>query len=190
MSTQITWDNLLTQTAQFSQKINAALDQLSIQDTCKNLEIDHICVRLKENADVDNLKHQLEAVGQIISAVNVNGREIMIVQLDQALSLGDWSTYGIELPYPKANHSYQDGWEHVEFVLSAAENTIHGVREAFIEKFPHLDLEQLKELYSYSEDEPHADGDQLPNPTIALKVHGVGLKFHANPIQKVVGHLK
>ena len=188
--TKINWNSLLSQTEVFTDKFINALDELGIRDTCKDLEIDHICVRLKDTADVENLKQDLELVGEIISAVHVNGREIMIIQLDQPISLGDWQTHGIELPNPKPNHNYQDGWEHVEFVLRGAENTIDGVREGFIKKFPRLDLEQLKEIYSYSEDEPHADGDQLPNPTIGLKVNGVGIKFHANPIQEVVGYLK
>lgn len=190
MDTKISWDNLQTQTEVFTDKLINALDELGIRDICKDLEIDHICVRLKEAADVENLKRELEVVGQIISAVNVNGREIMIIQLNKPISLGYWQTHGIELPNPKPNHTYQDGWEHVEFVLSSVENTMESVRRAFMDRFPHLNIGQLKEAYSYSEDEPHADGDQLSNPTIGLKINGVGIKFHANPIQKVVGYLK
>ena len=92
----------------------------------------------------------------------------------------------MELPYPKQNHDYADGWEHIEFVLNDAENTMDGVRRALQEKFK-LDFDLLKSKYNYSEDEPHAEGDQLPNPTIGLKVNGVGIKFHAKPIQEVVG---
>lgn len=187
---KINWHILQSQVKAFSEKLEAALEELGIRDVCKDLEIDHICVRLQDPTDVQSLKVELQEVGKIISAVNVNGREIMIIQLNQPISLGDWQTYGIELPNPKPKHDYLDGWEHVEFVFSNVENTIDGVHEAFTEKFPHLDLEQLKEVYSYSEDEPHADGDQLPNPTICLKVNGVGIKFHANPIQKVVGYSK
>jgi uncharacterized protein len=190
MNANISWGMLQTQLSDFSEKLNTSLQQVGIQDICADLEIDHICVRLQDTDDVQSLKSELEAVGQIISAVNVNGREIMIIQLNQPIGLGDWQTFGIELPNPKPNHDYQDGWEHVEFVLNGAENTMDGVRKAFTEKFPNVDIEKLKDAYSYSEDEPHADGDQLPNPTIGLKVNGVGLKFHANPIQKVVGHLK
>lgn len=190
MNTKISWSTLQTQLADFSERLNTSLQELGIQDICTDLSIDHICVRLKETNDVENLKQELELLGKIISAVNVNGREIMIIQLNQAIDLGHWKTFGVELPNPKPNHNYHDGWEHVEFVLSDAENTMHGVRKAFTEKFPNLNIQKLKDDYSYSEDEPHADGDQLPNPTIGLKVNGVGIKFHANPIQKVVGYSK
>jgi len=184
---RVGWEALQSQVEAFSGNLDSALRELGIQEKCRNLNIDHICVRLKDSSDVDSLKKELEEAGQIISAVNVNGREIMIIQLNQPLILGSWQTSGIELPYPKPNHSYEDGWEHVEFVLNGAENTMDGVRQAFMDTFSELDRDQLESNYAYSEDEPYADGDQIPNPTVGLKVNGVGLKFHANPIQVVVG---
>jgi predicted metalloenzyme YecM len=75
----------------------------------------------------------------------------------------------------------------VEFVLAGAENTMNGVRQAFKKTFLKLDKDQLAAEYAYREDEPQAAGDQTPNPTISLKVNGIGLKFHARPIQAVVG---
>lgn len=182
----VTWEALRSETEGFSRKLNAALEELGILEECQNLEIDHICVRLKNNADVNHLKQEATKFGLIISSVPVNGREISIIQLNEPLQLGQWQTAGVELPYPKPNHNYVDGWEHVEFVLAGAENTMDGVQEAFQEKF-NPDFELLKSTYSYSEDEPHADGDQLANPTIGIKVNGVGIKFHAKTIQEVVG---
>ena len=67
---------------------------------------------------------------------------------------------------------------------------MNGIRKAFLEKFTNLNIQILKEKYSYSEDEPHADGDQLANPTISIKIKNIGIKFHANPIQTVVGYSK
>jgi len=185
---QNTWSNLLSSIATFGTKIEAALSELSILDTCKNLPIDHACVRLANSDNVTALKVELNQVGTIISSVNVNGREISITQLNVALNLGSWTTHGVELPHPKPNHSYEDGWEHVEFVLTGAENSMNSLREKFLELFDEPNIDYLKEKYSYSEDEPHADGDQLPNPTIGLKVGTVGIKFHALPIQQVVGY--
>ena len=183
---KLTWEILQSQVEAFSRKLTSALEELDILEECKGLQIDHICVRLKNNNDVAELKNELSGFGQIISSVEVNGREISILQLSQPLQLGFWQTSGVELPYPKQNHDYPDGWEHIEFVLNDTENTMDGVRNAFQEKFK-LDHDLLKSKYSYSEDEPHAEGDQLPNPTIGLKVNGVGIKFHARPIQEVVG---
>lgn len=184
---KMNWETLQLEVKSFYKKLELSLTELGIKESCKSLLIDHICVRIKSEDGIDSLKEQLVDVGKIISAVNVNGRQILLIQLNESLDLGPWKTYGVELPYPKPNHKYVDGWEHVEFVLSDAENTMEGVRKAFTDRFPDLDVEKLKSDYSYSEDEPHADGDQIPNPTIGLKVGGIGLKFHANPIQTVVG---
>lgn len=187
MPNQITWTDLQSQLASFSKRLNLALNELAIKDSCLDLKIDHACIRLKNNLDVDKLKTELCGVGEIISATKVNGREIIIFELGTSITINDWQTSGIELPYPKLNHNYQDGWEHVEFVLSNIENTTSAVREAFFSKFPNLDQSQLVEKYQYSEDEPHAKGDKLPNPTIGLKVGNIGIKFHATSIQEVVG---
>jgi predicted metalloenzyme YecM len=184
---QISWVALQGNIEPFTRKLFSALTELGILEQCQKLSIDHICVRLEDVASVDHLKQQLVKVGQIISSIPVNGREIIIFQLSQALDLGPWHTYGVELPYPKSSHSYADGWEHVEFVLAGAENTMNGVRQAFKKTFLKLDKDQLAAEYAYREDEPQAAGDQTPNPTISLKVNGIGLKFHARPIQAVVG---
>lgn len=189
-ATQLTWEILLNQTEAFSQKLEAALEALGITSACEDLAIDHICVRLQNSSDVSALKTQLTKVGEIISAVQVNGREISIIQLNEPLHIGNWQIPAVELPYPKPKHTYEDGWEHVEFVLPATTNTMPGVRDAFFTRFPHLEKAELMAHFNYSEDEPIAEDDQLPNPTISLKVAGVGLKFHAEPIQKVVGYLK
>mgnify|MGYP006139750369 FL=1 len=180
------WALLLNEIDSFSDKLNAALQQLDILDPCKDLKIDHICVRLKHNSDVDRLKAQIAQSGQLISTANVNGREISIIQLHSPIMVGAWKVSGVEIPYPKPGHAYEDGWEHVEFVLNGAENTMDGVREAFTESFPNLPIDKLRADYGYSEDALLADSDQMPNPTMGVRVNGVGLKFHAHPIQVVV----
>lgn len=182
------WARLRADVNIFADRLTAALQVLGILNECRGLDIDHICVRLKNTADVDELKQEISAAGQIVSSTQVNGREISIIQLNEPLAIGGWSTSGIELPYPKPSHAYEDGWEHVEFVLSGVENTMPGVRNAFIKAFPNLLLETLRARYFYSEDAPQAANDQMSNPTIAFKVNGVGLKFHAKPIQEIVGH--
>ena len=90
METKVTLNNLQSQVEKFTEKLNTSLVELGILDNCQNLEIDHICIRLKDTANVQSLKKELEAIGQVISAVNVNGREIMIFQLIQPISLGKW----------------------------------------------------------------------------------------------------
>jgi predicted metalloenzyme YecM len=187
-ASKIDWEALLLQTSQFSDRLCVALQELKILESCKNLKIEHICVRLKNNKDVDILKTQLLHHGEVICSANVNGREISIIQLRRPIKLREWEVYGVELPYPKPDHSYEDGWEHVEFVLDEAENNMEDLRAMFFSKFKHLNVNLLKSKYDYSEDEPQANDDQIPNPTIGLKLNGIGIKFHARSIQQVVGY--
>ena len=184
------WALLRSEIDDFSDRLHAALAQLDILDQCEDLKIDHICVRLKNSSDVDLLKAQIVEAGLLISTANVNDREITILQLHSPIMIGPWEVSGVEMPYPKLGHAYEDGWEHVEFVLNGAANTMDGVRQAFTEKFPNLAIDELRKDHGYFEDAPLADGDQMPNPTLGIKVNGVGLKFHAHPIQVIVGHAK
>lgn len=176
----------ISSTGAFGEKLSAMLQDLKIEKECKKLEIDHVCLRLKNPEHVASVRKELESIGKEISCENVNGRDIMIFQLDEPLHIGDWKVYGIELPFPKPNHKYEDGWEHVEFVLSEAESTMSSMKKTFFEKFNHLNVDILQDKYEYSEDMPEAEGDQLPNPTISVEADGIGVKFHAKSIQEVV----
>lgn len=184
-----TWHTLQNETQAFGKKLTATLEELGLLEVCHTLPIDHACIRLAGTDNVTALKTELSRAGTVISSVEVNGREISIIELAKPIDLGAWQTYGIELPYPKPQHSYADGWEHVEFVFPDTENTMEAVRARFISLFPHLSTTESHSVYKYSEDEPHAKGDQIPNPTIGLKVHGIGIKFHARSIQEVVGYI-
>jgi predicted metalloenzyme YecM len=182
----ISWQDIHNQANHFSVRLDEALTKLGILDYCKSLVICHVCARIKNPDNATELKEKVSHVGTIISSAIVNKREILIIQLNVPLRISNWSVYGIELPYPKPNHSYEDGLEHVEFVLPDTENTMNAIREKVFEIIKDVSFEELKQKYSYSEDEPHAEGDQKPNPTISLKVDGVGIKFHALSIQDVV----
>lgn len=181
------WHRLESQVSKFGAGVNNALLELDILESCKKLKVDHVCVRLKRKGNVRDLKKEISGHGEVISSVNISGREISIIQLKEPLNLGFWKTHGVELPYPKRNHKYNDGWEHIEFVFDGIKNTMDDVFEAFVELFEDFDLSILSNQYKYSENEPETDSDQLPNPTIGLKVGGIGLKFHAKSIQEVVG---
>lgn len=187
MNTFLSWGDVRKQEEVFGVRLQNALTKLGIFEQCKGLSICHTCVRIKSSDNVTELKENVSQIGKIISSAIVNGREILIIQLDNPLTVGNWAVNGIELPYPKQNHSYEDGLEHVEFVFPDVENTMNAVREKVLETIKNVSIEELKQKCSYSEDEPQAEGDQKPNPTISLKVDGVGIKFHALSIQDVVG---
>lgn len=174
----------------FGIKLDESLTQIGMFSVCNNLLLDHICIRLNSIEAVDSLKQELLEIGHVISQATINGRDIFIIKLERPLVLGGWNIPAVELPYPKAGTTYADGWEHVEFVLNNAENTNDGIEQAFFTTFPHLSKEKLVKEHQFKVDEPTAEVDQLPNPTMAIKVNGVGIKFHAKSIEEVVGYKK
>lgn len=181
-----TWESLQNNIPEFAKNLLASLDELGIREKCEKLELDHFCVRLSNITEIDQLKLELANIAKNISTVDVNGRPISIFQLDTPLQVGLWSVKGLEVPNPKQNNTYADGWEHVEFVLPASKNTMSEIRNSFEQLLPNLNNDK----YRYSENEPQTDDNEIPNPTISIRVNNIGIKFHANSIQKVVGYTK
>lgn len=178
----ISWNEHLRALQSFEEKLLKILTDLRILDTCKQMQIDHVCTRLSTYEDVDLLRQDLQNFGEEISVAEVNGREIVMLQLYESLQIAHWQVEALELPYPKKNHTFADGWEHVEFVVPNVGNSIEVLRAEVLKILPDIDLDTL----NYKEDTPHVIGEQLANPTVAIKVNGLGVKFHANSIQDVV----
>ena len=185
-------DRLLSSVDPFAERVESVLRDLHMLDICSGLQMDHVCVRVEKEADVRLLHHQLERFGSTISTEDVNGRPVHIIQLDESLPVGGWQTRAIELPHPHPEKQYPDGWEHVEFVMPGVMNMMHGVRRALHSLFPHLENSGFVEEFQLKESNPHATGDQKPNPTISLTKNDVtpklAVKFHALSIQEVVGY--
>ena len=181
---------LLNSTNQFAAQLESVLKDLQMLDVCTDLHMDHICVRLSTDENVEHIHNTFGFVGDTISTALIGGRLIHILQLHEPMRVGGWETYAVELPHPKSRSPYAAGWEHVEFVLPGTKNTMADVQGAFESLFPHLQQSRFVEQYQRKDDEPKAGNDQQPNPTIGIKAAGIGFKFHALPIQEVVGYTK
>lgn len=101
MNTFLSWVDVRNQQESFGGRLQNALIKLNILEHCKSLSICHACIRIKSHDNVTELKDNVSQVGNIISSAIVNGREILIIQLNDPLTVSDWAIYGIELPYPK-----------------------------------------------------------------------------------------
>jgi predicted metalloenzyme YecM len=177
------WLGFVDQKTYFGENIRFYLKELEILDQVKTLRADHAGVRFKDKASVDLLRMELLEQGSLISSASVNGREIFLFELDEPISIAHWTISCIELPYPKPDHAYADGWEHIEFVIPSAATNIAAFRKDFQAMFPNIRKEG-----TYKESLPDAQGDQRPNPTIVLsKSPGITVKFHPRSIQEVVG---
>lgn len=179
------WVDLSDQIADFSDKIVHYLEELNILDKVELLQADHLGLRFENVEQIENIKSELLKEGKIISSAVVNGREILIFEMTKPIEFDKWQVECIELPYPKPNQEYMDGWEHVEFVIPSDANTMEEFREDFKDYFSeNYDLISRED---YSESVPQAESDQLPNPSIVLrKDKNITIKFHPRSIKRVV----
>jgi uncharacterized protein len=191
MLQKLNWNTLQSSIADFHNRVSSFTKELNIFDEVEKLYIDHAGIRVAEKTDVDTLREELSQYGHCFSSEIINGREILLYELYQPLQFGHREIRCIELPYPKIGHNYEDGWEHVEFVIPSEASTLDQMQKNWMLQFPSLDIKQLEAKYRYSEDMPLSESDQLPNPTIAIrKDKNTCIKFHSRPIQEVVGFVK
>lgn len=183
--------NIFDKLPLFLDEIERYLKELGILEKVKLLQADHIAIRFKEIEKVKQFENKLGKNNKIISSAIVNGRKILIFELKKPVKFRNWEINCVELPYPKENQKYPDGWEHIEFVISSNSKNLDDFRKKIKNYFPELNIEKLNRTGQYSEAFPVKDGDtkELPNPTISLQKRlGLTIKFHPKSIKEVVGY--
>ncbi len=133
----------------------------------KNLTLcDHICYRVTSESRYQELKDQLQSIAFLAGEAQVSGRMIAIFALEEPIKFGPFKIEAIELPAPKLDSSYQEGWEHAEFVVPDMDE--------FINQYPHISFN-------------HKAMNRTLNPELALKLTDqFQVKFHPLPILEVV----
>ncbi|MCI7353701.1 MAG: VOC family protein [[Actinobacillus] rossii] len=177
---------LYTDFLSFEQKISE-LAQIMQVDISK-FEIDHLAVRVNNYKDAEIWLTALTQYGRIFSDNIVNGRVIYLIELNEPLDFLGQSVSIVELPFPKAKIYLREGWEHIEFVVPFLPNeqTVDWVERIKLQ----FNLNQLPHL-KLKVSEPKADGEQLPNPSLAVSFvdksqNDVVIKIHPYSIRTVV----
>ncbi|WON78467.1 VOC family protein [Serratia sp. UGAL515B_01] len=157
---------------QFAQKLHLDLAQF---------KADHISVRCHQNTTADRWRSGFMQCGSLLSETMINGRPICLFDLAIPVKLGPWQIDCIELPYPGEKRYPHEGWEHVELVLSGDPATLYAraleqlADEALL--LPGIKLKQSS---------PSAEGERLPNPTLAITDGNITVKFHPYHIRDIV----
>ncbi|MBY0385996.1 VOC family protein, partial [bacterium] len=113
------------------------------------------------------LKDILQNFGTLKNESIVNGRNICIFQMRVSIEFLGLKTDCIELPAPKQNSPYQEGWEHAEFVTNKP-------------------LVDFMNFYSHLTFETHALYKKI-NPEISIQISdNKRIKFHEQSILDVV----
>lgn len=205
-STNISYEQLTQSWPAFEAQILALLETLDLAD--KALVCDHVALRVNSIASADALRDAFSCVGKIISDNIINGRTILIIELDTPLTLGQFSIACVELPYPNDKVYPQEGWEHIELVIDSKATECDTLSQDLLALCPKLSalvpLEQAAEPnLSRSPDlssqglaslagikikmsSPKGDKERLANPTIAFKRDDVCIKVHPHGIKAVI----
>ncbi|MCS6119854.1 VOC family protein [Shewanella baltica] len=205
-STSISYEQLTQSWPAFEAQILALLETLGLAD--KALVCDHVALRVNSIASADALRDAFSCVGKIISDNIINGRTILIIELDTPLTLGQFSIACVELPYPSDKVYPQEGWEHIELVIDSKATECDTLSQDLLALCPKLSAllpsEQAAEpVLSSSPDlssqglaslagikikmsTPKGDKERLANPTIAFKRDDVCIKVHPHGIKAVI----
>lgn len=171
----------------FERKIQALAIEMRVNLT--DYAIDHLALRVNSSEMGQNWLVRLLKCGTILADNLVNGRVIYLIQLDEPLPFLHQFVDIIELPFPKDKIYRYETWEHIEFVLPflAKESTnewITRVQSVFLwNQFDRLTIKVS---------EPKAEGELLPNPSIAVSLkdslqNHTSIKVHPYSIKKIVG---
>lgn len=158
-------EGMLTSKASlFLSKIFDVMSQMNCE--VGSFDLDHICFRTNTIEEYQNIKQELLAENELLSANEHNGREISVFKLKRPISFEERSIPVFELPAPKDGCSYLSGYEHIEFVIP------YTLRE-LVENNPHLNF-NIKNI----------DDDE--NPSVKLKFSCGVVKFHVKTLEEVV----
>lgn len=205
-STSISYEQLTQSWPAFEAQILALLETLGLAD--KALVCDHVALRVNSIASADALRDAFSCVGKIISDNIINGRTILIIELDTPLTLGQFSIACVELPYPSDKVYPQEGWEHIELVIDSKAKDCNTLSQDLLALCPKLSAllpsEQAAEPIPSSSlglnsqgiaslagikikmSSPKGDKERLANPTIAFKRDDVCIKVHPHGIKAVI----
>ncbi|MEM8527489.1 MAG: VOC family protein [Bacteroidota bacterium] len=134
------------------------------------LELDHICYRVETTERYEALKEELLEIGELLVESEVGGRSIATFRLHEALIFEDRKIEILELPAPKPNNHYREGFEHIEFVISED-------FETFMNRYAHceFDTKGMKKVI---------------NPEIRLSFGERSVKFHHQSLEEVIAFEK
>ena len=185
MTSPISYRNLVDAWPNFSDSITDFISELGL--TQLKLACDHVALRVNDTESAKRLSQDFERLGNVISNNIINGRPILIFELNAPLIIGDMSIDCVELPYPGEKAYPVEGWEHIELVLPCQVKNCDELRDELFKIAP-----QLESVITNNTDikvkmsSPQGEHERLANPTIALKKSNICIKVHPHGIKDVI----
>lgn len=128
--------------------------------------LDHLCYRTETLDEYYAALARFAELGRNIGEVEVQGRPISAIALDEPLKTGGWTIPFLEVAAPKAGSPYASGLEHAEFV------TVRLLE----------DFEQQHSELAFIRDAMN----RAVNPELKYRQNGISVKFHQLSIGSVI----
>ncbi|MDU8923871.1 VOC family protein [Pasteurellaceae bacterium LIM206] len=148
---------------EFERKIQELAQQMQIN--LSDYEIDHLSIRVNSALTGKSWLTALLKCGKILSDNVVNGRVIYLISLDKPLLFAGRFVEIIELPFPKNKCYPEESWEHIEIVSPFLPNES---TNDWYQRIQTTFLWNQSSLFNVKSDEPNMEGEQLPNPSVAV----------------------
>lgn len=161
-------ENLLGNIDNFLKKIFNSLKEDKID--VSNYELDHICYRVLTYERYEKLKNDLNSFGKLLNETNIQGRNISTFKLNNPIIFQNRKIYCLELPSPKDESYYKEGFEHAEFFID-------------------LSFEEFMKKYSNLNFDTKAISKKI-NPDIRRKYENHSVKFHNYSLEYVINFLE
>lgn len=185
MTNTLTTQALIDSWTIFCTQITAFLDELGLLD--QQLECDHVALRVNSKDAAERLSNHFDEQGKVISNNIINGRPILIFELNQPLQLSTLNIPCIELPYPSDKKYPVEGWEHIELVLPCTAQNCEDLEVALLALVPTLQpVLTGKTDIKVKRSSPQGEHERLANPTIAFKKGNICIKVHPHGIKAVI----
>ena len=145
--------------------INKGLAEAGIEKNELAL-LDHLGYRTETLEEYADVLEKFRPLGKDLGEIEVEGRPISVIALDQPIEAGGWVVPFLEVIAPKEGSPYSSGLEHAEFVTVR----LLGDFEA-----RHSELPFKRDAMS-----------RKINPELKYRESGISVKFHRMSIGTVV----
>ncbi|MCB9061793.1 MAG: VOC family protein [Halobacteriovoraceae bacterium] len=132
----------------------------------KTWEIDHLCYRTVSDQNYIEVKNKFLELGSLLTETIVRGRPIAIIKLSEPIFFDQYIIDLIEIPSPKKNSTFSEGFEHFEVVIDCH-------FQEFVQKYPHIkfDLSSLSKTL---------------NPELKLDFETFQIKLHHKSLEHII----
>lgn len=131
-----------------------------------NYELDHICYRVSSVENYNFLKENIDSFWFLLSEEVVSWRPIATIKLFSPILYKNRQISVLEIPSPKVWSDYEDGFQHVEFVINET-------FDDFINKYQNINFDYSWMTKDY-------------NKELWIKYWNLWVKFHNDSLENVV----